>query len=293
MIRSMTAFAQAEASDERLTVTVEIRSYNSRHLDTALRLPPPVQPLEDRIKGVVTRRISRGRVELKLHLQENAETPCAFEIDTARAEGYLMALRQLKQQFDLSEEITLDHLLRLSGVVRPLEAPVAVDAYWPVVETCLEKALAEHDAMRLKEGEFLKNDFEARLSTIEAAVEEIAKMSEGLLESYMERLKERVAALTEGVVEIEPSRIAQEAAFLAERSDISEEVVRVRSHVAQFRAAIKGGEPAGRKLNFLLQEFNREFNTIGSKTQKSDVSHIVVGLKAEVEKIREQVQNIE
>jgi uncharacterized protein (TIGR00255 family) len=179
------------------------------------------------------------------------------------------------------------------GMIRLKESETEAEPVWAAAAEALSAALDDLEAMREKEGAFMAEDFAARLAAIEADIDRIAAQSDGLLEHYRDRLSNRIAALTQGMVEIDPARIAQEAAFLADRSDISEEITRARSHVAQFRAMLADGEPAGRKLNFLLQEFNREFNTMGSKTGSTDVSHIVVRLKSELEKIREQVQNVE
>lgn len=293
MIKSMTAFSRAEMNDDGLTVAVEIRSYNSRYLDITLRVPQNYFSLEERIKGMVSEAIVRGRVEVKLQVQDAAEAASAFEIDEAKASAYHQALTDLKERFGLTSEISLDHLAQVSGIIKPAEVETDLDRNRPLIESCVARALSELNAMRQKEGDFLAQDFEQRLDDIEAAINEIESASEGLLDHYRERLQDRITALTQGMVEIDPSRIAQEAAFLADRSDISEEIVRSRSHVRQFRTIMQSPEPAGKKLNFLLQEFNREFNTMGSKTGRADVSHTIVRLKSELEKIREQVQNVE
>ena len=293
MIKSMTAFARAEKTEKDLTACVEIRSYNSRFLDVNLRVPQNYLPLEDKIKNLISAGVARGRVEVRLQVRDESEAACAFEIDEAKAGAYHQALTQLKERFGMEAPITLDYLSSVSGIIKPAEVEIDMDACWPVIEGCVTQALAALEAMRQKEGAFMARDFEERLNAIEATISTIESASDGLLEHYQERLKDRIAALTRGMVEIDPGRIAQEAAFLADRSDISEEIVRAKSHVKQFRAIMQAGEPAGRKLNFLLQEFNREFNTMGSKTGSTDVSHIIVGLKSELEKIREQVQNVE
>lgn len=280
-------------SDNGLTVAVEIRSYNSRYLDITLRVPQNYFSMEERIKGMVSESIVRGRVEVKLQVQDAAEAACAYEIDESRADAYQKALTELKARFGLTSEISLDHLAQTSGIIKPAEMEIDLDRNRPLIESCVARALSELNAMRQKEGDFLARDFEKRLDDIEAAVEGIEAVSEGLLDQYRERLQNRIIALTQGMVEIDPARIAQEAAFLADRSDISEEIVRSRSHVRQFRTIMRSPEPAGKKLNFLLQEFNREFNTMGSKTGRADVSHTIVLLKSELEKIREQVQNVE
>lgn len=292
-MKSMTAFSLAEMTENGLTVSVEIRSYNSKYLDITLRVPQNYFSLEERIKALISEEIVRGRVEVKLQVQDAAEEECAFEIDESKAAAYHRALIRLKERFGLESEISLDHLVQVSGIIKPAEVETDPNRNRPLVEACVKQALSDLNAMRRKEGDFLARDFVKRLDEIDAAIDDIESASDGLLDHYRDRLQERITALTQGMVEIDPARIAQEAAFLADRSDISEEIVRSRSHVEQFRAIMASEESAGKKLNFLLQEFNREFNTMGAKTGRADVSHTVVRLKSELEKIREQVQNVE
>ena len=293
MIRSMTAFARAEKTEGNLTVSAEIRSYNSRYLDLTIRIPQAFQSLEDKIKTLVSERTARGRVEVKLQVQDLSETACTFEIDETKASAYYRALSELRERFAIESPISIEDLSRVNGIIRPAETETDTEASWGLIKICLEEALNDLDTMRKTEGAFIAQDFGKRMDYIEAATEKIAAASDGLLAHYQERLKARISALTQGMVDIDPARVAQEAAFLADRSDISEEIVRAGSHIQQFRAIMVSDEAAGRKLNFLLQEFNREFNTIGSKTGNADVSHMIVDLKSELEKIREQVQNVE
>jgi uncharacterized protein (TIGR00255 family) len=293
MIQSMTAFAKADKRAEKLTVSVEIRSYNSRYLDVVPRIPPAYLSLEDRIKNLISEKLTRGRVEIRFQIKDESEDACAFEIDESRALAYYNALVRLRDKFQMENQISLRMLSGFGGVIKPAETERDMETYWPVIEACTAAALDALNAMRKKEGEFIARDFAERLDYIENCVEEIEKGSEGLLLHYQEKLKERITALTRGITEIDPARIAQEAAFLADRSDISEELTRAKSHLVQFRTTMNSEEPSGRKLNFLLQEFNREFNTIGSKTGNAQVSHMVVTVKSELEKIREQVQNVE
>jgi uncharacterized protein (TIGR00255 family) len=293
MINSMTAFARAEQTVEALTVGVEIRTYNSRHLDAVLRLPHGYHPLEDKIRARLSQHLARGRVELKLTLRDASEAANAFEVNLPRAAAYCDALRRLKAALDLQGEVGLELLAATPELIKPAEAARDLEADWAVIGAVIDQALETLVAMRRAEGRFLADDFRERLTRIEAWLEQIAQASGGLLDHYQARLRERIAALTQGLVELDPARIAQETAFLADRSDISEEIVRARSHIQQFRSAMAAAEPGGRKLNFLLQEFGREFNTMGSKTEKASVAHLVVEVKCELEKIREQVQNVE
>jgi uncharacterized protein (TIGR00255 family) len=293
MIKSMTAFAAAENTVDQLTVTAEIRSYNSRHLDIFLRIPPAYQSLEDQIKALIADRVSRGRVEIRVQIDDSSETASELEVDFSRARALVSAFNDLKSQFDLKNDITLDLLISAGGLIKTVEKVQKEDIVWPVIRDCIQLALDDYEAMRQKEGDFIAEDFEQRLSFIDGCLEQIHKKSEGLLTHYQQRLKERIAQLTQNSVELDPARIAQEAAFLADRSDIAEEIVRAKSHLNQFRQMMNAVEPAGRKLNFLLQELNREFNTMGSKVCNADVAHLVIDVKSELEKIREQIQNVE
>jgi len=293
MMKSMTAYARAEKTADEINVSTEIRSYNSRYLDISLRIMHGYNVLEEKIKASIIEKIARGRIEVSLQINDGSDEAYDFEINIPKARAYYDRLVQLKDQLDLHSEITVDLLVREGGVIRSVEIDRDMDAVWPVVRDCVDEALNNLVEMRKKEGEFIALDITDRINRIEKSVHLIEKESSDLLYHYQQRLKERIVALTRGMVEIDPERITQEAAFLAGKSDISEEIVRVASHIKQFRTIMKSEEPAGRKLNFLLQELHREFNTMGSKTEKAHVSHTIVEVKSELEKIREQLQNVE
>lgn len=289
----MTAFARVEKTVGELTVTVEIRSYNSRHLDITLRVPHGYIALEEKIKGLISEKVARGRIEANLQIRDCSEGIYAFEINTPKARAYYETLVQLKDMFNINSELSIDHLVGMGGVIKPAEIDIDMEACWSVVKGCIGEALEDLVTMRRREGDYIAKDIADRLNIIDKSVDQIAKESSNLLFHYQQRLKDRISILAEGIAEIDPERIAQEAALLADRSDISEEIVRVGSHIKQFREIMDSTEPVGRKLNFLLQELNREFNTMGSKTEKVKVSHIIVTVKSEIEKVREQLQNIE
>lgn len=293
MIKSMTAFATAENTVDELTVKIEVRGYNSRHLDIFLRTPPVCLPLEDKIKGLISDRVARGRLEIRVQIDDSSDEGSALEIDFPRAKALVSAFNELKSQFDFKDDITLDMLTGAGGIIKTVEKPQKEESIWSAVKNCMMRALDDLETMRQKEGDFIAKDFGQRLDFIHAGLKQIRKKSDGLLNAYQERLKERISSLTKDIVELEPARIAQEAAFLADRSDISEEIVRAKSHLNQFNEIMNAVEPAGRKLNFLLQELNREFNTMGSKIGNAELAHIVIEVKSELEKIREQIQNVE
>ena len=293
MIRSMTAYADTELTIDETRVSMEIRGYNSRYLDFTNRIPPSYQFLEDRIRQAVSEKIARGRIEIKLSVQSVSEAPESFEVNTSMAEGYYAALKTLKEHLHLEEPVPLSLMAAKSGVIEPAKTEIEAESIWSAVSEALEQALSELMDMKIAEGENIAADLDKRLDAIEGIIQKIEENASGLLEIYQERLKERINTLTHGMIDIDNARIAQEAAFLADKSDISEEIVRARSHLNQFRQLMGAPEPAGRSLNFLLQEFNREFNTMGSKAGHGDISHTIVAAKTELEKIREQVQNIE
>jgi uncharacterized protein (TIGR00255 family) len=293
MVKSMTAYAAAEKTKAKINVLAEVRSYNSRHLDIALRMPHGYSALEEKIKALVNDVVERGRIEMSLQINDDADEAYKFEVNIPKARAYYDSLLQLKDQLDLHADISIDLLIREGGVIRSAEIDRDMDAVWIVVKDCLDVALKSLVTMREKEGDMIAFDITDRINRIEQNVHQIEKNSGDLLFHYQERLRGRIGTLTRGMVEIDPERIAQEAAFLADKSDISEEILRVESHIKQFHEIMKSEEPAGRKLNFLLQELHREFNTMGSKTESAQASHIIVEVKSELEKIREQLQNVE
>jgi uncharacterized protein (TIGR00255 family) len=293
MIKSMTAFAKAEVTEGNLTVSVEIRTVNSRYLDCVIRVPHGYQGMEDKIKEWVGKTLSRGRVELRLFVSDTSGDSVAYDVNLPKARAYCQALDTLKADLGLQGDITLAQITGVQGLIAAADVAVDMEHHGSVIERCVNQALLELDAMRTVEGDYLKKDFNARLAFIEDAIETIRRDSSDLVAIYQKRLLDRIKALCEGISEVDQGRIAQEAALLADRSDISEEIVRAGSHVIQFRTIMDSEEAAGRKLNFLLQEFNREFNTMGSKVGQARVAHLIVDVKSELERLREQVQNIE
>ncbi len=293
MVKSMTGFASAAATAENIAVTIEMRTYNSRNLDLSLRVSPGDPGLEERIRALLSGRLVRGRVEIKIQVETTVDDAARVEVDMTRARALMAVLKRLQADLGLDGAPSLELLMACGGILQNAAPETDVERVWPTLEACLTQALGELEAMRGREGRYLAQDLDARLDRIEGALKEIAGNAAGLAAIYQERLRERIATLTQGLVEIDHARLAQEVAFLAERSDISEELVRAESHIRQFRGIMAAPEAGGRKLNFLLQELNREFNTMGSKIGSADVAHAVVDVKSELEKIREQVQNVE
>jgi uncharacterized protein (TIGR00255 family) len=294
MLKSMTAYAFAERSDGKLTVSTEIRSYNSRYLDLVTRLPLGYAGFEDKLKVIVANAMERGRVELRISIRDDSEDAKAYVVDLQRADAYHTAVTQLAGHLNLcGTELPITYLLNVPGIIQPAEKSIDANLHWNLTESVVSETLVALDQMRRKEGAFIEQDFLQRLEIIERNLRQIENTATDMVSHYRDRLQNRIEALTQGLVEIDLTRITQEACILADRSDISEEIVRAKSHIMQFRTIMAADEPAGRKLNFLLQEFNREFNTMGAKVGQADLAHVIVEIKAEIEKLREQVQNIE
>jgi uncharacterized protein (TIGR00255 family) len=293
MIRSMTAFAGEEHAGQDISLSVEIRCVNSRHLDLSVRLPATHAGLEEVVREVVSSAIQRGRVEVRVGVKLSRKDIFSFEVNEDLADAYYRALNRIRERFDLTDPVTLEQMARFNGIIEPVEAETDVEGIRTLLKETMLQAICGLNRMRDEEGAAIAGDLRNRLAIIEQVIEEIENRSTGLLERSSARLIERVNEITRGIIEIDQGRIAQEAAILADKSDISEEVTRARSHLNQFRLLMDGSEPAGKPLNFLLQEFTREFNTMGSKAGNAEIAHMIVMAKTELEKIREQVQNVE
>ena len=293
MIKSMTAFGRAERKVEDRTYTVEIRTLNGRYLEISVRSPRQLMPLEERVRKLVATRISRGRVDVFVRVKNGSEAVSEIEVNLPLAKAYHKALLELNETLKIEEKVGLPTLLGFERIIVATEPEADLEKTWVTLSSCMGEALEGVDAMRMSEGKAIYHDFQKRLQSVEEGLSHIKELVPSVLSEYHSRLNERMAVLTEGKVELDPNRLAQEAAFLVDKSDITEEIVRAESHLRQFRSMIESEGSAGRALDFLLQELNREVNTIGSKGGDVQLSHIVVSLKSELEKIREQVQNIE
>lgn len=292
MVTSMTGFGRGEATIGNLTATVELRSVNSRFLEVSSRLPRSLGLRENEVKEILRRQIVRGKISVVVSLVRNNGESAALRINPSTARAYYRLLTDLKKALRLRETIKLEHLLQFSDILEQEEGAAEDDAEWDVVRRALDTALVGFQQMRRQEGEELANDFRSRIALLTRRLDEVEALSRAQVPRERERLRERVRLLMESE-KVDEGRLELEIALLADRLDVTEECVRFRSHNKFFVEALKGEEAAGRRLNFLVQEMNREVNTIGSKSSAQEIAHLVVGMKEELEKIREQLQNIE
>ena len=288
-MKSMTGFAYREHRDERHKITITLKSYNNRFLDILIYLPSFLNPLEQKIREFLSQRISRGRVELYLKASELNQV-AEIGIDPVYVDTYVQALRRLADAAGIRERIRLSHLMRIEGMLQA-EQSLDLDAYWSDLQTPLASVFQEFDALRQVEGEATGKDILELLEKIEADIAKIEAVAPQLAEKIKADLRSRFKDLLSNG--IDENRILTETAALLMKSDIHEELVRSRSHLQSFRRILGESGPMGKKLDFICQELNREFNTIGAKNLLVEVDGAIVALKDHVEKIREQLRNVE
>ena len=292
MVKSMTGYGRAEETVNGCTITVELRSVNNRYLDCNVRIPRLYLFAEEAIKSRVQSTISRGKVDVFVTLDNAGAGKVQVSVNKPVADGYYAALTQLAQEYHLSNDISVSLLSRFPEVLLAEKAEEDVEQMAKDICSVLDKALADFDQMRTREGERLRDDILSRAATIESKVTLVEERSPQTVSEYRARLEARMNEVLSNT-QIDPARILTEAAIFADKVAVDEETVRLRSHIGQLREMLSKGGATGRKLDFLIQEFNREANTIGSKCSDIEIARHVVDVKAEIEKIREQVQNIE
>ncbi len=292
MILSMTGYGRASGPTRFGEMQVELRAVNGKHLDLKVRSPRFLFPLEPLLQKELRGRVSRGRVECGLRLGTAGSEAGQLKVDEDLAGAYLEVSQRLKAKFDLQGSPTVDLLLQLPGVLALEEPEVAPEALWEEVRPILAAAWEEFNGMRGREGAQLEQEFRGRLATLRKLLDGVDEHRQEAGRQFQARLAERLKDLCQNLA-MDEARLAQEVALLAERTDITEEVVRLRSHLDQFETGLKGDKPVGRQLDFLLQEMFREANTIGSKTELLPVTRLVLEMKTEIDRLREQVQNVE
>lgn len=292
MIKSMTGYGAAKGSCGAIEISVELKSVNNRYLDCNFRLPRIYVSMEELLKAAVTRSISRGKVDVYINIDTTKAEAVTINLNKPLADAYVDILRRISQDYGLGEPFTAVDLLKLPDVIQIEKNETDTSVLSAAVLAVLEEALVRFNEMRVKEGCSLAADVSERLNEIERLTKRTEQISPKTVAEYTSRLESKMAEVLQGR-NIEESRILAEAAIFADKVAINEETVRLRSHITQLRTMLESKEPVGRKLDFLIQELNREANTIGSKGNDAEMARIVIDLKAEIEKIREQAQNIE
>ena len=287
----MTGFGRGEASNGNITVVVEMKSVNNRYRDVQLRLPRAYSVVESRIQKALKDQFARGRIDVFINRNVSG-TEKTVRVDTALAEHFLNAAIEVSKRLARDEStIPISWVLEQPGVLTTAEVETDPLAEWDLVSTALDLAVSELTQMRAKEGRALQRDLDTHLLQIQELRAEVASHSDGIVERLHARIEERITRLLRD--RMDPERLAQEAALLADKADVSEELTRISSHATQFAEALASSEPVGRKLDFLLQELNREINTIGSKAAETAVANRVVEMKSVLERMREQAANVE
>lgn len=292
MIKSMTGYGSAKGQTGGLEITVELKSVNNRYLDTSVRLPRSFLFAEDAVKSAVQAHISRGKVDVFVSIDTSLADDMTVKVNEPLLKGYIEAIRHISEEYSLANDLTALSVSRFPDVLSVEKKDLDAEAISAALCEVTERALCDFDAMRLREGEKLRDDVLSRLATIDSLVSRVEHEAPTTVLEYRRRLEQKMTEVL-GTAGIDENRIIAEVAIFADRIAVDEETVRLRSHMAQLSTMINGSNATGRKIDFLIQEFNREANTIGSKCQNADIAHVVVDLKSEIEKIREQIQNIE
>ena len=292
MIKSMTGYGSAKGTVEGLEITVELKSVNNRYLDTSVRLPRSFLFAEEAIKSAVQSHISRGKVDVFVSVDSSAAGDMTVKVNEPLLKGYIEAIRHISEEYSLANDMTALSVSRFPDVLSVEKKDLDAEAISAGISAIVEEALRDFDAMRQREGAKLRDDVLSRLETIDRLVSTVEHEAPKTVAEYRKRLEQKMQEVL-GSTGIDENRILAEAAIFADHIAVDEETVRLRSHMSQLTTMINGNSPTGRKIDFLIQEFNREANTIVSKCQNSQIAHVVVDLKSEIEKIREQIQNIE
>ncbi len=292
MVRSMTGFGRAQDVIDGISVTVEIKSVNHRYFEFSSRVPRSYGFLDEKLKNFVQSLVARGKIECYVQIAELEDAECVVEVNHSLAAGYVKALRELAEKYELRNDVSVSTVSRYSDIFTVTKVDTDEEKIWNSVMPVAQRAVDAFIAMREREGEKLKNDLLSRSQTI---LEQVAFVEERSPQTVAEHNAKLVARMQEllGDVHIDEQRLLTEAAIFADKIAVAEETVRLRSHIAQLHEMLESKQAVGRKMDFLIQEINREANTIGSKAQDVDIAKAVIAIKAEVEKIREQVQNIE
>ncbi|QAT63413.1 YicC family protein [Acidilutibacter cellobiosedens] len=293
MIKSMTGFGRGESSDGIHSFTVEIKTLNHRYNDIVIKMPKHIGYLEERVKKIIKKYIIRGRVEVYINLEYINETNVDINVDIPLAKSYKSALERVAEELNIEEKITLDNIVSIPEIIKIQRKEEDEEVIWNCLKPAVEDAVDYIMNMRIKEGEELKKDVLLKINNFKEIIKSIEKKAPFIVNEYKEGLRKRVSELLGDEFNLDEEKLMNEVVFFADKSNINEEIVRLYSHINQFESSLELNESVGRKLDFLIQEMNREINTIGSKVNDIEVNSCVVEAKSELEKIREQVQNFE
>ena len=293
VIKSMTGFGRGEYSDGVYSFTVEIKTLNHRYNDIIVKMPKHINYVEENIKKLIKKSINRGRVEVYITLEYIEDGNIKVKVNSELAKSYKMALEDIVNELELDEKVTLENIIKMPDVIRTDRMEDDEEQIWLCLKTALKEALDNVVEMRIREGKELVKDIKERTIKIEQMIDSIKERSPLVVEEYRVKLKERVEELLNNEYKLDDCKLENEVVFYADRSNITEEIIRFYSHISQLLGCLNSEESVGRKLDFLIQEMNREVNTIGSKSSDIFIGKTVVEIKSELEKIREQIQNIE
>ena len=292
MVKSMTGYGSAKGLVDGIEVSVELKSVNNKFLDTSVKLPRSFLFAEETIKSAVQSHISRGKVDVFVTVDSSMADNVAVKVNEPLLNGYIDAIRHISQEYDLPFDMTAMNVSRIPDILSLEKKELCAEEVAESIRQITENALSDFDAMREREGRKLHEDVLSKLKTIEELVGIVEVNSPKTVAEYREKLTQKLNEVL-GASGVDEQRIVTEAAIFADKVAVDEETVRLRSHIAQLKTMLETGSPIGRKIDFLMQEFNREANTTGSKCQNAEIAYVVVELKSEIEKIREQIQNIE
>ncbi|MDF2590695.1 MAG: YicC-like protein [Clostridia bacterium] len=291
MIKSMTGFGRGEASQDNITFSVDIKTVNHRYSDISVRMPRMVSPLEEKVREYIGSKLNRGKIDVYINYDSFGQDT-TVKLDTNLASAYVDSLKILKQQFDIRDDISLSLLTRFPDILKLDTEEKDLDFLWSILSSAIEQAVGSLVEMRSREGERLCKDMIEKLDIIKSTVDEIKAKSADLVDVYKNKLYDKIKEMTKDV-QLDENRLLTEVAIYADKSSIDEEIVRLKSHIEEFKKTLNVSGTIGKKLDFIVQEMNREVNTIGSKSSDLGVVNSVIAMKTEIEKIREQVQNIE
>lgn len=293
MIRSMTSFGRSNSEEGKKRVfTVEMKSVNSRYLDVNIRMPKSIISLEEEIRKMISNSLNRGKVDVFINIKNYNEGAGVPKVDINLAQGYLQCLKEIEEKLNIKNDISVMQIARFPEVITMIEEEDKIDEIWEELKPLISSSLDMMINMREVEGEKLKEDILIKINQIEELVSKVEEFADSIPKAFKQKLEERLKDLL-GNVEVDENRIATEVCILADKATVDEEIIRLNSHINQVRETLKLNEPIGRKLDFIVQEMNRETNTIGSKSSDIKMTNIVIDIKNILEKIREQVQNIE